>query len=171
MVLITFDPNFWVIWPNYQARWSVRTTDWGQSIRTLIAMKAEIHLLSFPQFKHRKVVRYDNFNIRTWLFLVDSCIDILLYILYRINLICFVMRSKWGEKLILWSANSYTDKKALLLDLQEQNIKFFKMCQSFQSPPFDSFPSNATDVNNMTNNGNNQKIVPSKFQAFFVDSN
>ena len=47
------------------------------------------------------------------------------------------------------------------------------MCQSFQSPPFDSFPSNSTDVNNtedMTNNGNNQKIVPSKFQTFFVDS-
>ena len=48
------------------------------------------------------------------------------------------------------------------------------MCQSFQSPPFDSFPSNATYVNNTNgevNNGNNQKIVPSKFQAFFVDSN
>ena len=104
------------------------------------------------------------------LVLVDSCIDILLYIVYRINSICFVMRSKWGEKLILWSANSYTDQKALLLELSEKNIKFFKMCQSFSPTPFESYSSNATGTNNGTHldGQNNQKIVPSKLQAVFL---
>jgi len=60
----------------------------------------------------------------------STCIDILLYILYRINLICFVMRSKWGvtSELILSSGNSYTDQNALLLELSKLDKIFLNQC-------------------------------------------